>query len=169
MFLRDILPRVQRRLPRARVLWIGNVSVADHPFLRRSDVTTTGFVPDTPPFFDRGRIFISPFTMGEGMKTKVVEALAMGKVVVGTSIGLAGIDPSGLPFVRCCDDPDEFASAIAAYREHPRLERLCEEARAWTISKFSWDAALEPLGPFLERVVPSFASTPLPPGSFPVR
>lgn len=167
MFIQDVLPRVQQRRPASRLLWIGNVNIADHPFLRRVDLDATGFVQDTPPFFDRGRIFVSPFTMGEGMKTKVVEALAMGKVVVGTTIGLAGIDPTGLPFVKCVDDPAAFASAILEFREDPGLPLLCEQARKWAVTNYAWDTVLEPLGPFLDRAVASRRSPAHPQAQFP--
>lgn len=147
----SIMPLVHRSHPNLRLLWIGSVNRQDHPFLDIPWVETTGFVPHTPPFFKHGMIYVSPFTMGEGMKTKIVEAMAMGKVIVSTPLGVCGIETEGLPFIRVCPDPQSFAEAIVNFRTDANLAELGVKARAHAVERYSWDLVLEPLASFIEE------------------
>ena len=89
--------------------------------------------------------------MGEGMKTKIIEAMAMGKVIVSTSIGVQGIDVKGLAVVRVANTPAEFAREIIQFLENPRkTEELGTDARAYALQHFSWEVMLAGLDEFLE-------------------
>lgn len=146
-YLDRIQPNILAKGLQPHLLWIGNVQPHQVPFLNhRSDVTLTGFVEHTPPYFDRGLLYIAPFRMGEGMKTKIIEALAMGKVVVSTSVGVQGIDLAGCPFVRVADDPRDFAQHVCELLKDPeQLKRLGDEARDYAKAHYSWEKVLAPL------------------------
>jgi glycosyltransferase involved in cell wall biosynthesis len=143
-FAQNIYPHLGREAANLRVLWIGNVKANNHRVFRNSWISTTGFVDHTPPWFSGGAIFIAPFRMGEGMKTKIIEAWAMEKVVVSTSVGMRGIDVRDLPFVRVCDQADEFAQAILDFRSNPQLSALGAEARRYAVERFSWPRVVQP-------------------------
>lgn len=151
-----IMPLVHKQRPGMRVLWIGSVDRANYAFLGKPWVETTGFVNHVPPYFDRGAIYVSPFYMGEGMKTKVVEAMAMGKVIVATPIGLAGVEGAErLPFVRVGSSDEELANAILKLRDRSDLAALGLQAREYAIEHYAWDRVLAPLQPFLEACMRS--------------
>jgi len=155
IFINQIMPLVHKRNRQMKFLWIGNVNRREHPLLGKPWVTTTGFVQHTPPYFDHGMIYVAPFDMGEGMKTKVIEAMAMGKVIVSTPIGVQGIEVEGLPFVKVCSDPGSFAEAILDFRENFNLPQLGEQARKHALDHYTWEAVLRPLEPFLNRCMQS--------------
>ena len=146
-----IMPLVHQRLPAMRLLWIGNVDRSRHSFLRQSWIETSGFVPHSPPLFDQGAIYVAPFDMGEGMKTKIVEAMAMGKAIVATPVGVTGVETAGLPFLKVCLTDQQFADAIFEFRQRPDLAALGLLARQHARARYEWDSVLAPLGPFLER------------------
>lgn len=50
-----------------------------------------GYVDDLFDELCRGRVFLAPITMGTGVKTKVLEAMAAGLPVVSTPLGVEGI------------------------------------------------------------------------------
>ena len=143
-FAEQVFPRVRAAIPEAKVLWIGNVTYEHVPFLAGdSAYKLTGFVDKTPPYFNKGLVFIAPFRMGEGMKTKIVEALAMGRMVVSTSMGVQGVETDGLPYVRIEDDPVRFADAIIEFLEKREwAEAQAGKARAFAVDKYAWEKIL---------------------------
>jgi glycosyltransferase involved in cell wall biosynthesis len=150
-FVERIMPVVHKRNPNLKFLWVGNIRQEEHPFLNKPWIKTTGFVDHTPPYFDLGMIYVAPFDMGEGMKTKIIEAMAMGKVIVSTPVGVQGINIEGLTFGRVCSDSVTFADAILQFRERSDLYQLGRLAREHARENYAWDVVLRPLEPFLER------------------
>lgn len=55
-------------------------------------VTEHGEVSDVNQFLDRLDILIAPLFIGSGVRIKILEAMAAGKVVISTPIGIAGIE-----------------------------------------------------------------------------
>ena len=154
-YLERIHPQVVSSGLAARLLWIGNVRPASVHFLTgREDVELTGFVPDTPPYFNQGMLYIAPFRMGEGMKTKIVEAMAMGKVIFATSVAVQGIDVNGLPFIRVTDDPGEFAGHIVDLLRKPEeMVELGRQARHHARNYYSWDRTLAPMVSLIGEII----------------
>jgi polysaccharide biosynthesis protein PslH len=149
ILIKDTMPIVHNKCKDMRLLWIGNVQASKHPFLKLPWIETTGFVEHAPPYFDRGMIYVAPFDMGEGMKTKIVEAMAMGKVIVSTPVGVDGINVEGLPFVKVCKSREEFAEAIISFRNTPNLNDLGKCAREYALTHYTWEKILAPLDVFL--------------------
>lgn len=86
--LERIVPRVLKRHPRAVFRFVGPGFPEDD---RRPDVEIPGFVDDLPAEYRRAAVVIAPITMGGGIKSKVVEALAMGRFLVATPKAMEGI------------------------------------------------------------------------------
>jgi glycosyltransferase involved in cell wall biosynthesis len=127
------------------------VDPARHDFLPHDLVELTGYVEHVQEHFDRGAILIAPFEMGEGVKIKIMEALAMGKLIVSTRIGIRGIGIEGLPFVRLADDDEGFAKAILDFASDPRRGELAAAARRYAVEHFDCQKVLAPLPAFIGR------------------
>jgi glycosyltransferase involved in cell wall biosynthesis len=151
-FVENIMPTIHRSHPNTRLCWIGNVELSRWAFLERPWIEVTGFVDHVPPYFNQGMIYVSPFDMGEGMKTKIIEALSMGKVVVATPTGISGLRIDSLPFIRVCENDDDFAEAVLEFMTLPQLCELGALARRYAMENFSWDHILAPLEPFIEEI-----------------
>jgi polysaccharide biosynthesis protein PslH len=153
--VRRFVTRISRHLhaadPAFRLLWIGKVDPARHDFLPHDLVELTGYVEHVQEHFDRGAILIAPFEMGEGVKIKIMEALAMGKLIVSTRIGIRGIGIEGLPFVRLADDDEGFAKAILDFASDPRRGELAAAARRYAVKHFDCQKVLAPLPAFIGR------------------
>src|SRR5581483_783508 len=89
--VRDILPRVRRQVPAARLLLAGSSPPSTLRKLASKDVEVTGHVPDLSPYMERALIFVSPLRFGAGIKNKVLEAMAMQKPIVATPLSCEGI------------------------------------------------------------------------------
>ncbi len=71
-----------------------------------------GEVPDAKAFIQAQPFFIAPLQAGGGLKVKVLEAMALGRVVVSTHVGLEGINASQGVAVWRADTPDEWLAAL---------------------------------------------------------
>jgi glycosyltransferase involved in cell wall biosynthesis len=152
-FVMGIAPRLRTSDPGYRLLWIGRVDPARHDFLPHEAVEITGYVEHVHEHFDRGAIFVAPFDMGEGVKVKIVEALAMGKLIVSTRMGVRGLELEGLPFVRIVDDDEAFARAILDFTGDPRRTELAREARQHAVEHFECEKVLRCLPAFIAEAL----------------
>jgi hypothetical protein len=84
---------------------------------RRHNVTYAGFVDDIDLYFKGADIFINPVTEGGGIKTKLVESLAMGCSAISFENGAIGIprDITGSELVVVPDhDIENFAKSVVS-------------------------------------------------------
>ncbi|MBI4547767.1 MAG: glycosyltransferase [Ignavibacteriae bacterium] len=123
-FIDEILPHVLKRIPAAKVYIVG-----DNPpkqLLKKAshNVIITGYVEDVRPYVWRSSVYIVPLRMGSGTRLKVLEAMAMKKPIVSTSIGCEGIDVVNGESVIIADEPQAFAESIIKLLYD---NRLCEQ------------------------------------------
>lgn len=141
----EILPRLRRRRPGARLLIAGSSPSAGLQALAARDpgIEVTGHVTDLRPFLARARVAVCPMRIGVGIQNKALEAMAMGRPVVCTPIAgraLAGAERLGA--LRVAEDAEGFAAACAALLERPEAaERAGQEARRYVEGQHRWEDA----------------------------
>lgn len=143
LFLEQLWPRIKRQEPRARMVVVG---MNPTPALQRlaaslPDVTVTGFVPDAREPVRRAAVYVCPILDGGGTRLKVLDALALGKAIVGTPLSVEGIavtdgvDAVVRPF------GDEFVdAAVALLRDATRRAKMARAARDLAVSRYDWAA-----------------------------
>jgi glycosyltransferase involved in cell wall biosynthesis len=152
----EILPRLERLRPGVSATIVGYGNPAELQSLRRSNVAVTGLVPDVRPYLERAAVVVVPIRMGGGTRLKVVEALAMSRPVVSTSVGCEGIRVSHGEHLLTADDPDTFASSVALLlSDVARADALGRAGRALMVSQYSWERAAERLADFYAQLVPA--------------
>jgi glycosyltransferase involved in cell wall biosynthesis len=102
-------------------------------------VTVTGFVNDVRPYLSGAEIYLCPMRDGGGTRVKILDALAMGKAIVATTMGCEGIDVTPDRNVLIANTPQEFAEQIQRLHNDPGLrQRLGQEARRLAADYYSW-------------------------------
>ncbi len=155
-FVNEILPLVRRDHPRARFTIVGSHPTPDVLALANVEgVTVTGFVPDTRDFLARGAISVAPLRIARGIQNKVLEAMAMGLPVVGTTCATQGVD--GVPerdyLVR--DDAAGFAQAVSTLLADPgAANAFGTRARTFVEEHYDWEVVFRPLDDILARCAP---------------
>ena len=92
-FARDVLPLVRRRRPDAEFWIVGrDVTPPVAQLAALPGVVVTGFVPDMRPYIAQAGVVVVPLRYGSGMRNKILEAWAMEKCVVSTSVGAEGLE-----------------------------------------------------------------------------
>jgi glycosyltransferase involved in cell wall biosynthesis len=124
--------------------------------LTRSKVTFAGEVPDAPSFIRSMQVMIAPLFSGGGMRIKILEAMVLGKPVVATTLGAAGIDVRHGENILLADDSDTFATAVAELLRDPsRANAIGDAGRRLVASRYSTDALARGLLVFYEELTKS--------------
>lgn len=109
-------------------------------------VQLIGEVPDVRPYMAQARAVVVPLRIGGGTRIKILEALAMGKPVISTSIGAEGLEIKNQRDYLLANTPEEFVTRIDALFANPEEQlRLGENGRALVEKLYGWDAAAEKL------------------------
>jgi polysaccharide biosynthesis protein PslH len=140
--LDEVFPLLLRARPKLKAVIIGRnppASLADKIKERGLNVTLTGFVDDIRPYVAQANVYVIPLFVGSGTRIKAFEAMAMGRPVVSTTLGIEGLDVTdGENFLRA-DDAAEFAGAILKLMDDPSMRaRIAGAARRLMEDRFSW-------------------------------
>jgi sugar transferase (PEP-CTERM/EpsH1 system associated) len=112
-FCREIFPLVREMVPQARFYVVGKSPTRGVRSLGSlPGVIVTGSVPDVRPYLGRARVAVAPFRVARGVQNKVLEAMAMGLPVIGTSIAFQGIQATEGDGIRIANDPESFAKEV---------------------------------------------------------
>ena len=111
-------------------------------------VEITGGVDDVRPLIQRAAVYVIPLRVGGGTRFKALEAMACGKPIVSTSLGVEGIGVQNGEQLLVADSPWEFAAAtlsLLADLQGERTAALCRNARKFVELFYGW-----------EQIVPKF-------------
>ncbi|MCS6859889.1 MAG: glycosyltransferase [Abditibacteriales bacterium] len=138
-FCRDILPLIHRQMPEAHFTIMGRSPKPEVAALASERVTVTGEVPDALPYFRRAAVCVVPLRMGSGTRLKILEAFALGKAVVSTTVGAEGLEVVPGQHLLIADDPPSFAAAVVrVLRDADLRERLGRAGRELVEQRYDW-------------------------------
>ena len=111
---------------------------------RDPSIIVTGFVEDVRPYIARASVVIAPFVSGTGIKSKVLEGMAMGKPVVTTSIGVRGINATPGEHLHVADSPAAFVDRVQELLDdEAKRSRMGQQAREFVKKYHSWEQVAE--------------------------
>jgi glycosyltransferase involved in cell wall biosynthesis len=141
-FVHHIWPLIKAEVPAAELLLAGHEPPAQVLALgRQPDITVTGRVEKLLPLYRRARLCIVPLHAGGGTRLKILEAMALGRPVVSTTTGCAGLQVEAGKHLLIADDPGEFAASILRLLNDAGLRRrIAAEARALVVKEYDWSA-----------------------------
>ena len=153
-FIRDIWPRVAEAHPEARLKIIGGKPPRSLQLLAGPRVELTGFVPDLRPHLAGAAAVVVPLRLGGGTRLKIVEAMAMGKAIVSTTLGAEGIAATPGRDLLIGDQPEAFADAVNRLLGDPDLAaRIGQSARSLAVERYSWSGAALALEGFYRSIL----------------
>ena len=140
-FLTEIWPRVRANVPEVRFFAVGQDPPKELMALAARDprIVVTGYVSDIRPLVKQAAVYVVPLRVGGGTRLKVLDAMAMGKALVSTSVGCEGIAVRSQEHLVIADDPESFASAtVALLNGADRRRALGRAARALVERLYAW-------------------------------
>jgi glycosyltransferase involved in cell wall biosynthesis len=109
-------------------------------------VTFHGEVPDAADFLNQHSVMVVPLLSGGGMRAKILEGMAVGKVVLSTRLGIEGIEAKDRQECLLAEQPDEWLEALRwCYSEGENLAALGARARVFCEQHFDNEAVARKL------------------------
>ena len=146
-FCHAILPRVREARPDFRFTVCGGPvassvqRLGDDPSVR-----ITGTVAETDTHVDDAAVVVVPLRAGSGTRLKILEAFALGRPVVSTTIGCEGLDVEPGRHLLVADGAAEMGDAIVELLADPQRRRALGEAgRQLAEERYDWARSAEGL------------------------
>lgn len=142
--VQEVMPRVWARRPDASVALVGRDPGPALRALAGERVEVTGSVPDVRRFVREAEVFVCPLVSGAGIKNKLLQAWAMARPVVATSVSTGGLDARDGHELLVRDGAAAFADAVLGLLDDPARRRALGQAgRDAAVARFAWRAMAE--------------------------
>jgi sugar transferase (PEP-CTERM/EpsH1 system associated) len=157
-FVGQVLPLIQVAVPAVHLQVVGMNPHARLDVLHSHPaVTLTGAVDDPRPFVRDAAVYVVPMRVGGGTRFKVLEAMAAGKAIVSTSLGVEGIGVAHEREMLIANRPTDFAAQVVRLLRDQRdggpLSRgLGNAAYAFVEREYTWQHII----PRLEAIYQQF-------------
>jgi glycosyltransferase involved in cell wall biosynthesis len=120
-FLDKVWPKVQSQFPEIKLFLAGRNFPEDFASKIYPNVEMVGEVENARAFIKSKSIMIVPLFSGSGIRVKILEAMAEGRVVISTTIGAEGLGANNEEDILIADDADAFARQIKRCLKDPEF------------------------------------------------
>lgn len=153
-FLENVWPQLSLQFPNLKFHIAGRHTPSSLMNLKMKNVKVYGEIPDANKFINAHSIMVVPLLSGGGMRAKILEGMALGKVVLSTTLGLEGIEARNKKDVLIADTPKEFIDAITfALKSKNRLNKIGHNARDFVSENFDNLSIARRLGSAYEKML----------------
>lgn len=136
-FLKRAWPELLKAFPQLSFHFAGRNAPDDLKTYNDLPVKYYGDVPDAKSFIQKHAIMIVPIFAGSGIRVKILEAMALGRVVITTSIGLEGISAKHMQEVIIANNVEDMIESIRfCYQNPEQLQRIGEKAHKFVQTHF---------------------------------
>jgi sugar transferase (PEP-CTERM/EpsH1 system associated) len=109
-------------------------------------IAITGYVDDMREYFEKAAIVVVPLRIGGGSRLKILEAMAMSKAVVSTSIGAEGLEVTPGENILIENTPELLAQAVVdLINNEEKRKRIAKNARNLIEEKYDWSLIIHKL------------------------
>jgi len=140
-FARKVFPMLRRSNHRLRFVIIGaHPTKAVLDLGKIEGIVVTGFMKNPYPVFEASKVVVAPMRFGAGIQNKILEAMALRKPVVTTSLGAEGIKGKDGEHFLVADEAEEMTEKILSLLEdREKRESVGKKARALIEKEYTWD------------------------------
>jgi len=136
-FLQEVWPKLHKAVPSFEFYFAGRNMPDSFKTMRREGVFCKSEVPDAHEFIADKKILIVPLRSGGGIRVKILEAMAAGKVIIATGMAIKGIDARAGEHFMLVRKPADFVAATKWVLENKQAaEQMAERARALILEKY---------------------------------
>lgn len=140
-FCKEIFPLILQKIPGAEFWIVGRDPWREILQLNSVNVHVTGRVDDIIPYYRQSSVCVIPLRAGGGTRLKILEAMAMGRPVVSTSIGCEGLDVIDGKHLSIADTPNQFANeTVRLLTDKPLYKKISANGRQLVESQYDWDS-----------------------------
>jgi sugar transferase (PEP-CTERM/EpsH1 system associated) len=150
-FANRVFPLIRDVRPDVRFAIVGrNPPPEIERLADRSGFIVTGSVPDVRPWIVTADVVVAPLSIARGIQNKVLEAMAMARLVIASPAAAEGVDAvPDRDFIVA--DEEAMTTLILNLLQNPaRAATIGRQACAQIKSRYSWTDRLAPLAALLE-------------------
>ncbi len=138
-FANDILPLIHRERPAAQFVIVGQKpAAAVRRLAGRTGVVVAGAVADIRPHIAGAAVYVAPLRMGGGTRFKLLEAMALRKPIVSTTLGAEGFDLQPGRELLLADSAADFAQAVLTLLGDPARQQALAAAAFEFVKGYDW-------------------------------
>lgn len=152
-FFREIWPKIRIKWPGLTIDLAGrNPDHYFHGMDLPENVRLEGEVEDAIEFFHYHTVMIVPLLTGSGIRIKILEAMAMGKIVITTRIGAGGLNVVHGEHLFLADTPAEYIRILEIIQtQQDHIQHMGLKARQFVRENFDILALSEKLISFYKE------------------
>ena len=136
-FLDEVWPSLSRKFPKLKIHIAGRNTPKSLYSYESDQVIIDGEVKCARKFINEHPLMIVPLKSGSGMRAKILEGMALGRVVLSTSIGLEGIYAAEGHEVFIANTKEDFINAIGnCVNNQNDLVNIAKNARTFVEKHF---------------------------------
>lgn len=149
-FAREVFPEIRKS---DKDTWFYIVGARPSPAVLQlaemENIEVTGRVADVRPYLAHAHVVVAPLRVARGVQNKVLEAMAMAKPIVATSMAMEGLTTHSA--IRCADEAAAFAQATLKVLQAGAGGQPGEPAlRECVMHHYDWNTNLKVLLGMLE-------------------
>jgi polysaccharide biosynthesis protein PslH len=153
-FCQEIFPRIRQKIGAVEFWIVGRDPRPEVLQLNGNGVHVTGRVEDVIPYYQKGTVCVVPLRAGGGTRLKILEAMALGRPVVSTTIGCEGLGVVDGEHLFVADDPEQFAEkTVRLLLEKKLYEGIAINGRKLVEVEYDWNKVAEKLMQVYEKMV----------------
>jgi len=155
-FLKEIWPSVNEKFPDLKFYLAGRKMPESMLQTKHKNVIVVGEIQDANEFMSSKSIMIVPLLTAGGIRVKIIEAMALKKSVISTTIGAHGIEGENKKDIFIADTKEDFVNSIYAlvnnYQNHIDIGK---NARKLVEEKYDNKKLTEELIEFYQMLIAS--------------
>jgi glycosyltransferase involved in cell wall biosynthesis len=125
-FIHMVWPEIHAALPDWILVLAGKEIPTSYTYLQHQNIHVKP-APDAAVFMQDEGIMVVPLLSGSGIRVKIIEGMALGKVIITTSIGLEGIPAQSGVNILIANEPADFLRIIKDLIAFPQLAQTISE------------------------------------------
>lgn len=136
-FIKEVWPKIHIALPDLEFHIAGKKMPQQFYNHAGQNIIAHGEVPSSEEFMNDHSVLLSPLVSGSGVRIKIIEAMAMGKVILSTTVSAEGSGAIDGEHILIANTADEFIRQIRRLKDEPGLlAKLSKNARNFALDNF---------------------------------
>lgn len=153
-FIKNVWDLVHAAYPQLKFYLAGRKMSDELLQLNKPNVLVEGEVENAHDFIRSKGLMIVPLLSGGGMRVKIIEGMALGKIIVTTTLGAEGIAAENNKNIIIANSAGEFINAIGRYVADPAaLAAIGTHAKQLAFEQYNNAAICKKLSLFYGRLV----------------
>jgi glycosyltransferase involved in cell wall biosynthesis len=141
-FVKETFPLIQSKIPDVRLKIVGRDPTKEvQSLVSTHNVEVSGFVDDLVTQYRNTCVVVVPLRAGGGTRLKILEAMALGRAVVTTTLGAEGLSSEVKACMTVTDHPETFATSVTSLmRDDCHRRQLALSGRKVVEDQYGWSA-----------------------------